>query len=47
MKVYVSVAKELKPKVRNFWELIPTSAEITGENLVGGFFDAPILNRVK
>ena len=36
LKFYSSVAKELKLKVRKFWELIPTFIEVTGEKLVGG-----------
>ena len=35
LKFYSSVAKELKLKVRKFWELIPTFIEVTGEKLVG------------
>ena len=34
------VAKGLKLKVRKFWGLTPTFAEVTGEKLVGkGVFD--------
>ena len=33
---YISVAKGLKLKVRNFWMLIPTFAGVTEEKLVGG-----------
>ena len=33
---YTSMAKGLKLKVRNFWMLIPTFAEVTEEKLVGG-----------
>ena len=29
---YISVVKELKLKVRQFWGLIPTFPEVTGEN---------------
>ena len=53
MKFYTSVAKGLKQKVRTFWRLIPTFAEVTGEKLVegggeGGLFPLfVILNRVK
>ena len=48
LKFYTSVAKGFKLKVRKFWGLIPTFAEVTGENLVGGpFWPPPILNRVK
>ena len=32
---FTSVAKGLKLKVRNFWMLIPTFAEVTEEKLVG------------
>ena len=47
LRFYTSVAKGLKPKVRKFWGIISTSAEITGEKLVGGpFFPPPVLNRV-
>ena len=45
LKFYISVAKVVKFKV-NFWELIPTFVEVTGEKLIGDFF-APILNRIK
>ena len=42
LKFYTSVAKGLKPKVRKFWGINSTSAEVTGEKLVGGaFFPAP------
>ena len=34
---YTSVAKELKIKARKSWGLVPTSIEVTGERLVGGF----------
>ena len=51
LKFYTSVAKGLKLKVRTFWRLIPSFAEVTEEKLVGadreGFLPAPILNRVK
>ena len=48
MKLYTSVEKGLKIKVRKFWELIPTFVEVTGEKLVGGeLFDPSILNRIK
>ena len=51
MKYYTSVAKELKLKVRNFWRLIRTFVEATGEKMVGGegglFAPLLILNRVK
>ena len=36
LKFYSNVAKELKLKVRKFWELILTFIEVTGEKLVGG-----------
>ena len=35
LKFYSSVAKELKLKVRKFWELILTFIEVTREKLVG------------
>ena len=35
LKVYTSVAKRLKLKVRKFWWLISTVVEVTGEKLVG------------
>ena len=51
LKLYTSLSKGLKRKVRKFWGLIPTFVEVTGENLVvGGLFappQPPILNRVK
>ena len=57
LKVYTSLSKGLKLKVRKFWGLIPTFVEFTGEKLVGGTFllpspptpppPRPILNRVK
>ena len=48
MTFYTSVTKGLKLKVRKFWGLIPTFAEVTEENLVrGAFLAPPILNRVK
>ena len=37
LKCNTSVAKGLKPKVRNFLGLIPTFVEITGEKLVAGW----------
>ena len=49
LKLYTSVAKELKLKVRKFWEISSTFVEVTGEKLVGGAFllpPPPILNRV-
>ena len=36
-----SVAKKLKLKVKKFWGLIPTFAEVTWEKLVGGLFGLP------
>ena len=52
LKLYKSVAKGLTLKVRKFWGLISTFAEITEEKLVGGgrpFSPPPpqFLNRVK
>ena len=53
LKFYNSVVKELKLKVRKFWELITIFAKVTGETLVGvwggggDFLSLPILNRVK
>ena len=38
LKFYISVAKELKLKVRKFWGLIPTIVKVTGEELAGGLF---------
>ena len=35
LKLYTSVSKGLKLKVRKFWELILTFVEVTGEKLVG------------
>ena len=52
LKLYTSVAKTLKLRVRTFWWLIPTSVDITGEKIVcvcwggGAFCSLPILNRV-
>ena len=44
---YTNVAKRLKLKVRKFYGLILTFAEVTEEKLLGGLFaPAPILNRV-
>ena len=43
LKVYTSVVKGLKLKVRKFWGLIPTLAEVTGEKLLeGGALCAPL-----
>ena len=36
LKFNTNVAERLKLKVRNFWELIPTSAEVITEKLLGG-----------
>ena len=54
LKFYTSVAKGLKLKVRKFWGLVPTFAEVSEEKLVvvGPFCPAhppthPIPNRVK
>ena len=56
LKFHTSVAKELKLKVRKFWELVLTNVEVTRENLVGilpspppppSLPVPPILNRVK
>ena len=41
------MAEGLKLKLRKFWGLIPTLAEVAEENLVGGLFCPPIMNRVK
>ena len=35
LKLYISVAKESKLKVRTFWRVIPTFLEFTVEKLVG------------
>ena len=47
LKFYTTVAKWLK--IKTFWGLILTFAEITGENLVGwrGIFAPRILHSVK
>ena len=52
LKFHTSVTKRLKQKVRKFWGLTPTFAEVTEEILVGrGLVAHPpspsILNRVK
>ena len=47
LKLYTSVTKGLKLKVRKFWRLNPTFVEVTGEKLIGGFFGPSSLNRVK
>ena len=36
LKLYTSVAKGLKQKVRKSWGLVPTFVEVTGVKLVGG-----------
>ena len=36
LKLYTSVAKRVKLKVKKFWGIILTSAEVTDEKLVGG-----------
>ena len=47
-KLYTSVAKRLKLKVRKFWWLVPTFVEATGEKLLWGtFLGPPILTTVK
>ena len=47
LKLYTSVAKGLKLKVRKFWKLIPTFVEVAWEKLVGGAYcPLPILDRV-
>ena len=45
LKLYNSVTKGLKLKVREFFGLIPTFVEVTGEKLVGcgGFLPTPQL----
>ena len=43
LKFYRSVTKELKLKVKQFWELIPTFVEITGKKTGR----SSIMNRVK
>ena len=47
LKFYKSVTKELKLKVKQFWELIPTFVEITGKKPEGGPIWPSIMNRVK
>ena len=47
LKFYTSVAKGLKLKVSYSWGLSPTFVEVTGGNLIGEPFWAPILNSVK
>ena len=47
LKLYTSLSKGLKLKVRKFWVLTPTFVEATREKLVGGGgFLSPILSRV-
>ena len=41
LKVYTSVVKGFKLKVRKFWGLLPTFVEVTREKLVVGFFAPP------
>ena len=41
LKFYTIVVKGLKLKVRNFYGLVPTFVEVTGEKLVGGAFLSP------
>ena len=41
LKLYTSVAKGLKLKFRNFWELILTFVEVTVYKLVEGTFLNP------
>ena len=36
LKLYTSVVKRVKLKVKKFWGIILTSAEVTDEKLVGG-----------
>ena len=50
LKFYTSVAKGFKLKVREFYGLVPTFVEVTGEKLVGRgepFWSLRILSRVK
>ena len=53
LKLYTSVAKGLKLKVKQVYKLVPKFVEVTGEKLVGRLFVSPpppaphILNRVK
>ena len=49
LKFYTNLAKVLKVKVRNFFGIVPTFAEVTRKKLargVGPFCPPPILNRV-
>ena len=41
LKFYISVAKRLKPEVREFCGKIPTFVEVTGEKLVVDLFAHP------
>ena len=41
LKFYTIVAKGLKLKVRNFWGLVTTFVEVTGEKLMWGLFATP------
>ena len=41
LKLYTSLSKRLKLKIRMFWGLILTFVEVTGEKLVGGPFAPP------
>ena len=47
LKLYISMAKTLKLKVRNFGGLVSTFLEVIGERPVGPKAPLPILNRVK
>ena len=47
LKLYTSLVKGLKLKVRNFWGLIPAFVEVTGENRYGAFLALSFINRVK
>ena len=38
LKLYTSMAKVLKLKVRKFWRLLRMFVEVKGEKLVGGLF---------
>ena len=38
LKLYTSVEKRLKLKVRKFWWINPTFVEVTGEKIVGEAF---------
>ena len=43
LKLYTSLSKGLKLKVKKFWGLIFTFVEVTGEKLVGVVFLVPHL----